>query len=90
MYPYFVVYPCFVLCILVLFYASLFCFMYPCFVEIICFLVEQSIILSYYRKNRNKCFINFAWPNITLFINLMSTENMKKQLRIAKNHLYCF
>jgi len=20
----------------------------------------------------------------------MSTENMKKQLRIAKNHLYCF
>ena len=28
-------------------------------------------------------FINFAWANITLFINLMSTENKREQLRIA-------
>jgi len=28
-------------------------------------------------------FINFAWANITLFINRMSTENKRKQLRIA-------
>ena len=32
-----------------------------------------------YRKIRNEWFINF-----TLFINLMSTENQRKQLRIAK------
>jgi len=37
-----------------------------------------------YRKNINERSINFAWPNITLFINLMSTENKRKQLRIAK------
>ena len=34
-----------------------------------------------YRKIRNGCFINFAWPNIT---TSMSTENKRKQLRIAK------
>ena len=32
-----------------------------------------------YRKIRNEWSINF-----TLFINLMSTENQRKQLRIAK------
>ena len=36
-----------------------------------------------YIKNRNEFFINFAWANITLFINRMSTENKRKQLRIA-------
>ena len=36
------------------------------------------------RKNRNECFINFAWPNIPLFFNRMSTENKRKHLGIAK------
>jgi len=32
-------------------------------------------------------FINFTWPYITLFINLMSTENKRKQLRIANSYI---
>ena len=39
---------------------------------------------SFYRRIRNECSFKFAWPNITSSINLMSTENKRKQLRIAK------
>jgi len=39
---------------------------------------------------RNECFINFAWPNITLCINLMSTEKQDKTITYFKISLYCF
>ena len=46
---------------------------------------EYHLLLTcpIYINIRNACSINFAWPNITLFINLMSTEKKRKQLRIA-------
>jgi len=34
--------------------------------------------------------LNFAWPNITLYINRMSTENKRKTITCCKIHLYCF
>ena len=53
--------------------------------HLILWLLKQAVILELkekidflltcpiYRKNINECSINFAWPNITLFINFMST-----------------
>ena len=45
---------------------------------------KKGCVKGCYRKNRNECSFKFAWPNITLSINLISTENKRKQLRIAK------
>jgi len=48
--------------------------------------IEYHFLLTWpiYRKIRYECSIYFTWPKITLFINIMSTENKRKQLRIAK------